>query len=102
MASRTAATSTAATCCIASGPRRPSSLSSSTSKLRATSWSVSKSPRPLLKTFSSSLPEGGFAIETLPYPHAHAHPAHAAQQNVSVLQRDHALRLFLPLRGSLR
>src|SRR5215470_1837734 len=44
---------------------------------------------------SSNLREGGYAIEPSEYANPHASAAGAAQQDVFLLQRDHAAGLFL-------
>src|SRR5579863_4035591 len=102
MESATAATSMARSCCTASALRKPLSRWSSTWKRRATNWSAWRLPRLLSKTFSSNLPEGGYAIELPRNVDAHPRAPRAAQQNVFLFQRDHAIRIFFALLRRIR
>src|SRR5215469_6826442 len=82
---------------IRSAHLKPSSLSSSNWKPRATNSLAWKSPPPRWRTSSSNLPEGGYAIEKLCRLDAHAHPDCFSQQDVFLFRDIHALHFFLSL-----
>src|SRR5437588_2154553 len=90
------------TSCIRSGHPKRSSPWSSTWKPRAMNWSAWKLPHLPWRMCSSNSLEGGYAIEKLRRPYAHARSACVSQQDVFLFRDRHAPGVLFSLRRRFR